>query len=91
MSFMNLPLRTCIEEIAPRPVLLITGEKAHSRYFSEDAYNAAAEPKDLMIITGANHVDLYDRVDRIPFDTIPEFFGKHLAQEADSFAVESVE
>jgi hypothetical protein len=87
MSFMNLPLLTYIEEIAPRPVLLIAGEKAHSRYFSEDAYKAAAEPKELMIIKGANHVDLYDRVDRIPFDKISEFFGKNLAREAETTGV----
>ena len=87
MSFMNLPLLTYIEEISPRPILLIAGEKAHSRYFSEDAYKAAGEPKELMIIQGANHVDLYDRLDRIPFDKITEFFGKNLAQEADTTGV----
>ena len=87
MSFMNLPLLTYIEEISPRPVLLIAGEKAHSRYLSEDAYKAAAEPKELMIIRGANHVDLYDRVDRIPFDKISEFFGKNLAREAETTRV----
>ena len=87
MSFMNLPLLTYIEEISPRPILLIAGEKAHSRYFSEDAYKAAAEPKELMIIKGANHVDLYDRLDRIPFDKITEFFGKNLAQEAERTGV----
>jgi hypothetical protein len=87
MSFMNLPLLTYIEEISPRPILLIAGEKAHSRYFSEDAYKAAAQPKELMIINGANHVDLYDRLDRIPFDTITEFFGKNLAQEAGTTGV----
>jgi fermentation-respiration switch protein FrsA (DUF1100 family) len=84
MSFMNLPLLTYIEEISPRPVLLIAGEKAHSRYFSEDAYKAAAEPKELMIIKGANHVDLYDRFDKIPFNKIAEFFGKNLTQEANT-------
>lgn len=65
MSFMNMPLLTYIAEISPRPVLLIAGENAHSRYFSEDAYKAAAEPKELMFIKGANHVDLYDRTDKI--------------------------
>lgn len=78
LSFMNLPLLTYIAEIAPRPVLLVAGENAHSRYFSEDAYKAAAQPKELMIIEGANHVDLYDRMEEIPFDTIAEFFGKNL-------------
>lgn len=78
MSFMNLPLLRYIDEISPRPILLIAGENAHSRYFSEDAYKAAAQPKELMVIKNANHVDLYDRMDRIPFDTIAEFFGKNL-------------
>jgi fermentation-respiration switch protein FrsA (DUF1100 family) len=75
---MNLPLLTYITEIAPRPVLLIAGDNAHSRYFSENAYKAAAEPKELMIISDANHVDLHDRMDKIPFDNIADFFGKHL-------------
>ncbi|MGO4175831.1 alpha/beta hydrolase [Bosea sp. TAF32] len=79
LSFMNLPLLTYIKEISPRPVLLIHGEKAHSRYFSESAYAAAAEPKELMIIPGASHVDLYDKVDVIPFDKLASFFNRHLA------------
>ena len=78
LSFMNFPLLTYIAEISPRPILLIHGEKAHSRYFSETAYAAAAEPKELMIIKGANHVDLYDRVDVIPFDKITAFFRANL-------------
>lgn len=78
LSFMNMPLLTYIDEISPRPILLIHGEKAHSRYFSEAAYEAAAEPKELLIIKGANHVDLYDRVDVIPFDKLTDFFTKHL-------------
>ncbi|MNR22106.1 hypothetical protein D3C85_1390450 [compost metagenome] len=77
---MNMPLLTYIQEIAPRPILLIHGEKAHSRYFSETAYAAAAEPKALMIIPGANHVDLYDRLDVIPFDRLGDFFGQALSQ-----------
>lgn len=79
LSFMNMPILTYIKEISPRPILLIHGEKAHSRYFSETAYEAAAEPKELLIITGANHTDLYDRTDKIPFDKITEFFNKNLA------------
>lgn len=79
LSFMNMPLLTYIKEIAPRPVLLIHGEKAHSRYFSETAYAAAVEPKELMIIPGASHVDLYDRMDVIPFDRLQSFFTQHLA------------
>ena len=78
LSFMNMPLLTYIKEIAPRPLLLIHGEKAHSRYFSETAYAAAAEPKELMIIPGAVHTDLYDRTDVIPFDKITAFFTRNL-------------
>ncbi|EKO3518420.1 acetylxylan esterase [Vibrio fluvialis] len=79
LSFMNMPILTYIAEISPRPVLFIHGEKAHSRYFSETAYEAAAEPKELMIIPGANHTDLYDQMDVIPFDKITAFFKQHLA------------
>jgi fermentation-respiration switch protein FrsA (DUF1100 family) len=79
LSFMNTPLLTYIKEIAPRPVLLIAGEKAHSRYFSEDAYKAAAEPKELLIVPNAVHVDLYDKVDVIPFDKLTAFFNEHLS------------
>jgi fermentation-respiration switch protein FrsA (DUF1100 family) len=79
LSFMNMPILSYIAEISPRPVLFIHGEKAHSRYFSETAYAAAAQPKELMIIQGASHVDLYDRVDVIPFDKLTSFFKQHLA------------
>jgi uncharacterized protein len=78
LSFMNAPLMINIKEISPRPILLIHGEKAHSRYFSETAYAAAAEPKELVIIKGASHTDLYDQMDKIPFDKISDFFGKNL-------------
>ena len=79
LSFMNMPILTYIAEISPRPVLFIHGEKAHSRYFSETAYAAAAQPKELVIIPGASHVDLYDCVDVIPFDKLTSFFRQHLA------------
>ncbi|MEO4001409.1 alpha/beta hydrolase [Mesorhizobium sp. CAU 1732] len=79
LSFMNMPILNYIAEISPRPVLIIHGEKAHSRYFSETAFAAAAEPKELMIIPGANHTDLYDKVDVIPFDKLTSFFSQHLA------------
>lgn len=78
LSFMNMPILTYIAEISPRPALFIHGEKAHSRYFSETAYAAAAQPKELVIIPGASHVDLYDRVDVIPFDKLTSFFKQHL-------------
>ncbi|HNU64626.1 MAG TPA: alpha/beta hydrolase [Thiobacillaceae bacterium] len=82
LSFMNAPLMTHIAEISPRPILFIHGENAHSRYFSETAYAAAAQPKELMIIKDASHVDLYDRLDKIPFDAIAGFFGKNLKASA---------
>jgi len=78
LSFMNMPLLSYIDEVSPRPMLIIHGEIAHSRYFSETAFAAAAEPKELMIIKGANHVDLYDQVDKIPFKKIGEFFQGNL-------------
>ena len=78
LSFMNMPIMSYIKEIAPRPILIIAGEKAHSRYFSEDAYKMANDPKELMIIPNAVHVDLYDNVKLIPFEKIDEFFKKNL-------------
>lgn len=79
LSFMNMPLLSYIDEVSPRPMLLIHGEIAHSRYFSEAAFAAAAEPKELIIIEGANHVDLYDQMGKIPFEKISGFFQENLA------------
>jgi uncharacterized protein len=76
---MNFPLLSNLEWISPRPILFVTGEHAHSRYFAEDAYDLAAEPKELHIVPNAGHVDLYDKTDLIPFDTLEEFFTKNLA------------
>jgi len=76
---MNMPLLTYIKEISPRPILFIHGEKAHSRYFSETAFAAAVEPKELVIVHGASHTDLYDKIDVIPFDKLTTFFRQHLA------------
>lgn len=78
MAFMNFPLLNYVNTISPRPILFIMGKKAHSRYFTEDAYKKAAEPKELYIVPGARHIDLYDRVDMIPFDKMSDFFGKAL-------------
>ena len=61
------------------PVLMIHGEKAHSRYFSEDAFKKlTGDNKELYIIPGANHVDLYDNLNKIPFDKIENFFKTNL-------------
>ena len=78
VKFMNFYPFNDIETISPRPMLFITGDQAHSKEFSEDAYKRAAEPKELYIVPGAGHVDLYDRVTLIPFDKLTSFFGKHL-------------
>lgn len=78
LSFINMPLLTYIGEIRSA-VLMIHGADAHSRYFSEDAFKRLkGDNKELMIIPGANHTDLYDNMEVIPFDRIEEFFGKYL-------------
>ena len=78
LSFINMPLLSYSGEIRSA-VLLIHGEKAHSRYFSEDAFKKLqGDNKELMIIPGASHVDLYDQMDKIPFDKITDFFRTHL-------------
>jgi fermentation-respiration switch protein FrsA (DUF1100 family) len=74
MSFMNFPLLANITSISPRPILFVIGEHAHSRYFSEDAYELAGEAKELFIVPDANHVDLYDKTNLIPFDKLESFF-----------------
>ena len=79
VKFMNFYPFNDIETISPRPMLFITGDKAHSREFSEDAFKRAAEPKELVWVRGAGHVDLYDRVDLIPFGKLTSFFNQHLA------------
>lgn len=81
LSFINMPLLTYIGEIRSA-VLMIHGEKAHSRYFSEDAYKRLTTAnKELLIIPGANHVDLYDNLDVIPFDRIEDFLKKALEKK----------
>lgn len=77
-KFMNFYPFNDIETISPRPLLFITGDQAHSKEFSEDAYKRAAEPKELYYVAGAGHVDLYDRVELIPFDKLESFFKDNL-------------
>lgn len=78
LSFMNMPILTYSDEIRSA-VLLVHGEKAHSRYFSEDAFERlTGDNKELMIIPGASHTDLYDRTDVIPFDKLESFFKENL-------------
>ena len=78
LSFMTMPILAYAGEIQ-NAVLLIHGEKAHSRYFSEDAFKKlSGENKELMIIPNASHTDLYDRMDIIPFDRMEAFFKANL-------------
>lgn len=78
LSFMNMPLLTYAGEIESA-VLAIHGEKAHSRYFGEDAFKKLkGSNKELLIIPGASHTDLYDNLEKIPFDQMTAFFQKYL-------------
>lgn len=78
LSFINMPQLTYSDEIR-NAVLIIHGEKAHSRYFGEDAFkNLKGDNKELLIIPGAVHTDLYDRMDIIPFDKLESFFMEYL-------------
>ena len=79
VKFMNFYPFNDIETISPRPMLFITGDQAHSKEFSEEAYRLADQPKELYWVKGAGHVDLYDRVDLIPFDKLSVFFKQNLA------------
>lgn len=75
LSLINMPILAYSDEI-DSAVLVIHGERAHSRYFSEDAFKKLrGNNKELLIVEGANHVDLYDNVEKIPFNKITEFFG----------------
>ncbi len=78
MSFINQPILAFSNEIRT-PVLMLHGENAHSRYFSEDAFKKLkGDNKELLIIEGANHTDLYDNFDKIPFDKIETFYKENL-------------
>lgn len=78
LSFLNMPILQYSSEIRSA-VLLVHGEKAHSRYFSETAYSKlTGDNKELLIIIGANHTDLYDRMDIIPFEKLNAFFTEYL-------------
>ena len=83
LAFMNYSLLEHIREIAPRPILIIAGEKAESKFMSDRVYELAAEPKEYIIVPDANHIDLYDgggreRHDKIPFDKLEFFFKANL-------------
>lgn len=78
MSFYEFPLYDNIKDISPRPILLVAGDNAHSRYHSEEVYAVASEPKELLIVPNADHVDLYDQKDKIPFEKLVAFFSEYL-------------
>ena len=78
LSFLNMPILQYSSEIRSA-VLLVHGEKAHSHYFSETAYSRlTGDNKELLIIPGANHTDLYDQMDVIPFEKLKAFFEEYL-------------
>ncbi len=77
-GFFDFSLMDNIDEISPRPTLLITGDKAHSKYFSDNVYAKLNSPKEEIVVPGATHVDLYDQMDKIPFDRLADFFDKNL-------------
>ena len=78
LSFLNMPILAYAGEIRSA-VLLVHGEKAHSRYFSEDTYKMLkGDNKELLIVPEANHTDLYDNFEKIPFDKIEEFYRMYL-------------
>ncbi len=78
MGFVNFSLLTHLKDIAPRPILLVAGENAHSLYFSEDVAKQAGEPCELYLVPGAGHVDLYDKAALIPFTKLEDFFTQNL-------------
>jgi len=78
MSFFEFPMAANIDMISPRPILLVAGANAHSLYYSEDVFKAASDPKELLIVPNADHVDLYDNLKKIPFDKLEGFFRQNL-------------
>jgi uncharacterized protein len=78
MAHINAGAVAHLADIAPRRILLITGDQAHSRYFSDTVHEQTEEWSDLVVVPGARHIDLYDRTDLIPFDTLETFFVEQL-------------
>lgn len=75
MAHINFGQLSHLADIAPRPILVITGDQAHSRYMSETVHKQTPQHSELIVVPGARHIDLYDRVDLIPFDRLGEFFS----------------
>lgn len=78
MAHINAGAVAHLEAIAPRRILLVTGEQAHSRWFSDDVHAQTKDHSELVVVPGARHIDLYDRTDLIPFDTLETFFLEQL-------------
>lgn len=78
IRFVNFYPFNDIETISPRPMMFVSGDQSHSKEFSQVAYDQANEPKELVWVKGAGHVDLYDRVDLIPWDNLTSFYREHL-------------
>ncbi|WP_246165133.1 alpha/beta hydrolase [Pigmentiphaga aceris] len=81
-KFMNYYPFNGIDAISPRPILFVVGEIAPSRGYTETAFKLAAEPKELVVINGANRIDLYDRTEIIPWAKLTSFFNQHLGKAA---------
>ena len=77
-KFMNFYPFNDMDSISPRPILFVVGEVAPSRCYTDTAYAMAAEPKELVVIEGANRIDLYDRTEMIPWNKLTSFFEQHL-------------
>lgn len=80
LAMLNFRSLDFVNQISPRPILMIVGENSHSKFFSENVYKAAAEPKELYVVPDAIHIDLYDRLDKIPFDKLESFFKEAFGQ-----------
>lgn len=78
LGMMQFSALDYINEISPRPILFIFSDKAHSRLYSEHAYDLAKEPKEKYIVKDCEHINLYDRVEKIPFDKLESFFKENL-------------
>lgn len=78
LSMLQFDALAHIDEISPRPILFVYGDHAHSKAFSERAYKLANEPKEKYVVKDAEHIDLYDQVDKIPFDKFESFFKENL-------------
>jgi fermentation-respiration switch protein FrsA (DUF1100 family) len=78
MAHINAGAVGHLDDIAPRRILLITGERAHSRYFSDTIHEQTESWSELVVVPGARHIDLYDRTDLIPFDTLETFLLEQL-------------